>query len=86
MGLTKSYSSNKLSCRVTFILSGEKAGDAEDIFLVGDFNDWNTNANEMIKRSDGSFAVTVILETGCEYRYRYLIDFSRWSDEDKVAL
>jgi 1,4-alpha-glucan branching enzyme len=73
-------------CTVTFQLLKEKVASAKDIHLVGDFNGWDTTATPMKKQRDGSFRVTLDLNQGREYQYRYLIDGSNWendSDADK---
>ena len=35
----------------------------------------------MRKQKDGSFAVTLTLETGREYQFRYLLDGKRWEND-----
>lgn len=54
---------------------------AESIALVGDFNDWSTEATKMECDADGDFVVHVELETGRAYRYRFLIDGERWEND-----
>ena len=54
---------------------------ADTIALVGDFNDWSTDATMMERTSDGDFAVEVELQTGRAYRYRFLIDGDRWEND-----
>jgi 1,4-alpha-glucan branching enzyme len=50
------------------------------IALVGDFNGWSQEAHPMT-RQDGRFEVSVPLERGRRYRYRYLIDGHRWEND-----
>ena len=77
--LLKSYSKTGKKCRVTFKLPAEV--NAENVALVGDFNDWDEEANPMKKLKDGSFSAQVSLETGETYRFRYLLDGERWEND-----
>jgi 1,4-alpha-glucan branching enzyme len=54
--------------------------DVSEIALVGDFNGWSTDAHKMVRNGD-RFEVTVPLERGRRYRYRYLIDGHRWEND-----
>ena len=79
-GFTKQYLENG-DCEVTFRLPKEVAIDAQNITLVGDFNDWSESASPMTRLKDGSFEVTMILEPARVYKFRYLIDSSRWEND-----
>ena len=80
MIIKKQYFKKKPVCKVTFGLSSESINGALSAHLVGEFNEWNISATPMKKRKDGSFAVTINLETGTEYQFRYLIDQSHWEN------
>lgn len=67
------------SCKVTFELPAE-AG-AQEVHLCGEFNDWSPTATPMTRRKDGSFRVTVTVEPGRRYRFRYLLDGQRWEND-----
>jgi 1,4-alpha-glucan branching enzyme len=77
--LTKDYTKTGRSCRVTFELPAEV--QAEDVTLVGEFNDWDRGATRMKRRKDGSFTKTISLKPGKEYRFRYLLDGDRWVND-----
>ncbi|MDH7485012.1 MAG: isoamylase early set domain-containing protein [Anaerolineae bacterium] len=65
---------------VTFRLPG--ATWAERVNLVGDFNDWDTRATPMVQNSeDYGWSVTLKLEAGREYQFRYLIDGKEWLND-----
>lgn len=64
---------------VTFELPAEVGG--ERVHLCGDFNDWSQTSLPMERGDEGSFAVTVLLEVGHRYRYRYLVDSSHWEND-----
>ncbi len=78
----KNYSKSGSLCRVTFKLPAEVHSDSAS--LVGEFNEWSTEATPMRKLKNGDFSVTLSLETGRTYRYRYLLDVDRW-DNDRDA-
>lgn len=77
--LKKSYTKTGNICRVTFKLPAEV--NAETAALCGEFNDWDTSANPMKRLKDGSFSVTVSLEPGRTYRFRYWLDGERWEND-----
>ena len=55
---------------------------ADSIHLVGDFNQWNHSSLPMKQRhSDGVWNVTVVLEVGRDYQYRYLINGTDWQND-----
>ena len=69
----------KKTVRVTFELPSDV--EAEQVHLVGEFNDWNAGETRLQERSDGRFSTTVSLEPESEYRYRFLIDGERWEND-----
>lgn len=84
--LKKSYSKSGGACRVTFKLPSQT--EAAAAAVLGEFNEWDPQAHPMKKRKDGSFSATVSLEAGREYRFRYLLDGERWTNDlepDSVA-
>ena len=56
--------------RVTFELS---APEAQKVYLAGEFNNWDTNANPMKKDKNGIWKVSLSLKQG-RYEYRFLVD------------
>jgi 1,4-alpha-glucan branching enzyme len=61
--------------RVTFALPAWVWAD--QISVVGDFNQWRANATPMHQERDGSWRTMVDLPCGRCYEFRYLID-SEW--------
>ena len=82
-GVKKQYLKSG-SCKVTFILPKESAPDAETVNIVGEFNDWNKEATTMKKLKNGDFSVSIELQPGRKYRYKYLINGEVW-ENDKSA-
>jgi len=81
LGLTKQYVNNEKECKITFLLPQEAAQGAITITVVGDFNNWNIDATPMIRDNNGDFHITLTLSAGREYRFRYLLDGSRWEND-----
>jgi hypothetical protein len=67
--------------KVTFRLPAQAAPEARKVTIVGDFNDWDREATPLHRLEDGDFAVTLELDSGKEYRFRYLIDGRRWEND-----
>jgi 1,4-alpha-glucan branching enzyme len=65
--------------RATFDLPPEI--EAESVSLCGGFNQWSYTDHPMIRRKDGRFSITVSLEAGKTYRFRYLIDGRTWEND-----
>jgi 1,4-alpha-glucan branching enzyme len=81
MSLKKQYLKSRPVCKVTFQLPAEAAKKAKKVALVGEFNNWKKPGTPMRKLKDGSFKVTVDLEPGKTYQYRYLIDQKTWEND-----
>lgn len=77
--LKKQYLKTKPVCKVTFALPAQVQG--ETAYLVGDFNEWDEAATPMKRNKDGSFTVTLNLDTGQEYQFRYLVNNSEWHND-----
>jgi len=77
--LTKKYTRDKKTCNVMFVLSDEVG--AKNVVLQGDFTGWEKAPIKMRHYKDGNFKITVPLETGKRYRFRYLLDDNRWEND-----
>lgn len=64
---------------VTFSLPAQVQG--EHVYLVGDFNNWDETTTPMTRADDGSFLVTLNLEKGREYQFRYLVNGEEWHND-----
>ena len=47
--------------------------DAKSVYLVGDFNNWNTSATPMEKNAEGLWSVVIPLSPG-KYQYKFFVD------------
>ena len=73
---------SKSVCQTTFELSKEAMDGAKKAYLVGDFNDWSSSATPLKAKKNGTFGVTLDLEQGKEYQFRYLVGEGRWLNDD----
>jgi len=80
-GIVKEYVKNNQACKVTFTLPRIAAPNAKSVCIVGDFNNWNIHAHPMRKLKTGNYTITLELEAGREYQFRYLIDDVRWEND-----
>ena len=58
-----------------------KAPHAKEVFLVGDFNNWDTGANSMKLEKDGLWRISLILSPG-RYEFKFFID-GKWREGSK---
>lgn len=88
MSIKKKVLKSKPVVKVTFNVDKEVTEAAEQVALVGDFNNWNPADNPLKPLKNGGFTTTLDLEQGREYQFRYLVDGKTWVNEteaDKVA-
>ncbi len=84
MSLKKRYLKSKPICKVTFTLPKQNANTAARVFLVGDFNNWNTRATPMKALKSGAFTVTLDLPKEKKYQFRYLLDNECWENDGEA--
>ncbi len=84
MAIEKQMLKKNNQCKVKFMLPGEIAEAATSVHLVGDFNNWDRMDMPMKKRKDGTFYVSIELEPGREYQFRYLLDNHRWENDSEA--
>ncbi len=77
--LKKTYSNDGQECQVAFELPAEVVAQAA--CLCGEFNGWDVATHPMERQADGSFTLTLALEPGRAYRFRYLLDGTRWEND-----
>lgn len=77
--LTKRYLKSKDVTKVTFYTPDTL--DAEQVHLVGDFNEWSETATPMTPLKDGRFKIVLELEPNQEYQFRYLVNGDEWHND-----
>ena len=65
--------------RVTFQMPALEG--ATQLHLVGDFNNWSMAETPMTQAADGSWSVTLTLDGGRQYQYRYFADGQTWHND-----
>lgn len=78
--IEKRYNKAGTNCKVTFRLPGDATRDVNSVNLAGEFNNWSTENTPMTRLKSGEFKVTLDLEPGREYRFRFLLDGVRWEN------
>ena len=54
---------------------------AEQVNLVGDFNDWDQTSLPFNRNREGNWEIELSLAVGQSYRFRYLLNGTEWTDE-----
>jgi 1,4-alpha-glucan branching enzyme len=77
--MTLSKSKQKIKSRkVTFSIAAPKA---KEVFLAGDFNNWDPETHPMIKDSNGVWKKSVMLVPS-QYEYKFIID-GDWKEDPR---
>ena len=69
----------KGKARVTFTVDPRVGAQAAAV--CGEWNEWSADADAMHRDAEGGFSVTVDLDAGRAYRFRYLLDGQRWDND-----
>ncbi|ARV07468.1 glycoside hydrolase [Polaribacter sp. SA4-10] len=83
MAIKKQFLKSKPVCKVTFSLLAE---EANNVAVVGSFNDWNAETTPLKKLKNGTFKGTVDLASKNSYEFRYLVDGAYVNDEEADGL
>lgn len=84
MSIKKQFLKSKPVCKVTFRVDQEQAPDAKEVFVVGDFNNWDKTATPLKALKSGDFKTTIDLEANKNYAFRYLVDGTTWLNEEEA--
>jgi len=69
-GNGKAYNNKTFTKPVNFFCV---APDAKEVFIAGDFNEWNPASHPMQRSPDGNWVVQVLMTNG-HHRYWFLVD------------
>ncbi len=83
MAISKKFLKSKPVCKVKFEVEKGQVENGESIYLVGDFNDWDESSIPMKKLKNGKYTVTVDLETGRDYQFRYFAGNNVWFNDSE---
>ena len=71
--------------KVTFTLPDYFEESFEQASVVGEFNNWNAEANVLEKnKKTGLHSADIELEAGREYRFRYVVDGKTWLNDPEA--
>jgi len=65
--------------RVTFTMPPLEG--VQQLYLVGDFNNWSIAETPLKQAADGSWSVALTLDGGRTYEYRYFADGQTWHND-----
>lgn len=82
MAIKKQYLKSKPICKVTFSVP---AKEANEVTVIGNFNEWNTKSTTLKKLKNGTFKGTVDLEKDNSYEFRYVVDGNYVNDDQADA-
>jgi 1,4-alpha-glucan branching enzyme len=82
ISIEKRFLKSKPVCKVRFELPAEIAKDAKKVSVVGNFNNWNPKETTLKKLKSGAFSGQVNLERDQKIIYRYLINESKWENDN----
>ena len=68
--------------KVTFALPTESTPGR--VSVVGDFNEWTPGKHTLVKRTNGTHSVSVVVPSGSTYRFRYLGEHGNWFDDPEA--
>ncbi len=80
-GIEKEFLRNRPVCKVTFNLPEAAAPNAERVCVIGDFNNWSPDATPLTRQKNDGFSVSLELEKGRSYRFRYVIDGRKYEND-----
>lgn len=80
MAINKQYLKTKPACKVTFVVPADKAGDVDEVVLVGDFANWQEQP--MKKQKNGDFSLTLTLAKDSSYQFRYRLGANQWQNDE----
>ncbi|MCF8715905.1 isoamylase early set domain-containing protein [Joostella atrarenae] len=82
MSITKQYLKSRPVCKITFTVP---ATEANQVVVVGDFNEWNPEVTSLKKQKNGNFKGTFDLPKDNSYEFRYIIDGEYTNEEEADA-
>ena len=73
---------SKSTAKIQFVLPDEVHDGP--VSAVGSFNNWTPGVHKLIRRSNGTRSVSVVVDQGQVVRFRYLGSGGHWFDDVDV--
>jgi len=84
MSIKKQFLKSKPQCKVTFKFEKNEGISPNSVKVVGNFNNWNTEAEPMKPLKSGDFTQTINLSSGSQFQFRYLVNDTQWYNDDEA--
>ncbi|WP_075601879.1 isoamylase early set domain-containing protein [Saccharicrinis aurantiacus] len=84
MSIKKQFLKSKPECKVTFKFEKSEDLSPEKVQVIGDFNNWDVNAEPMKPLKTGGFTQTINLSSGDKVQFRYLVNNSLWINDQEA--
>ncbi len=79
MSIKKQFVKTKPVCKVTFSVASKAA---QNVAVVGDFNNWDQKAGALSQLKNGTFKGVFELEKDASYEFKYVVDGSFVSEPE----
>lgn len=79
MAIKKQFYKTKPICKVTFTVDAQ---DAQEVSVVGDFNNWDKEEGALKKLKNGTFKGAFNIDLEHSYEFKYLIDGNYENEEE----
>ena len=83
MAIKKQFIKTKPVCKVTFSVASK---EANDVAVVGDFNNWSTKEGVLAKQKNGTFKGLFEVSKDATYEFKYVIDGAFVNDAEADGL
>jgi len=84
MSVIKKMQAGKSTCQLTFELPLDAAQGANQIQVLGDFNNWNPAEAPAMKKGKNAYTAQVSVEAGSTYQFKYLVDGQQWINDNQA--
>ena len=79
--IKKNFLKKSPLCKVTFTLPKEAVQNANEVRVLGDFNQWNWEKGIPMTEGDDAYFAEIGLEAGQTYEFRYRTDNFQWEND-----
>lgn len=84
MAITKRIKSKASHTAVIFTIAESDIQHSSDIYILGDFNDWQASDSCKMKKDNDAFVKELKLENGKRYEFRYYSETKGWFNDSSA--